>query len=180
MSETIDGCVYLISFPNGKRYVGMTKYSSPELRLRNHRKNDSLVGRALRKYDESEIEILARCTSWKELCELEKVYIASFNTKKPAGYNLTAGGDGSLGHSPTAKTRKKLSSKLWGNSRRLGIKFSRESLAKIQRGNARQSKRRAASIGLKKKWQDPVWREKMLGVLRPNNERKKTLCQNKQ
>lgn len=38
--------------------------------------------------------ILHECDNKKELCELEKYYIEKFNTIRPNGYNIAAGGEG--------------------------------------------------------------------------------------
>ena len=64
------------------------------------------------------IEQIDSTQNFKKLKELEKKYIKSYNCIYPAGYNLTAGGQGVLGLKFSEETKKKLSAagKIRGNA----------------------------------------------------------------
>ena len=92
-----------------KLYVGIT--SRPvNRRLMEHfntaSKKTTLIARALHKYgsDAFTLTVLGKADSWEELCAMEQAAIVQYNTFVPHGYNLTRGGDGTLGwkHSPEA------------------------------------------------------------------------------
>lgn len=92
--------VYKIEcFINGKIYVGQTQRPLEE-RISEHKRADSLIGRAIRHYglDNFKIEVIAECDNIDELNELEKFWIAKLNCKAPNGYNLTDGGFGVVGY----------------------------------------------------------------------------------
>lgn len=106
--------VYLVTFPNGKQYVGITT-ATMEVRKSEH-KSRARHGRsfaihaALNKYVNQEIwEVLKICDSYEEAKELEKKYIKDLKTMSPNGYNLTQGGDGIKGKVFTDEQRKRLS-----------------------------------------------------------------------
>lgn len=69
-----------------------------------------LINRAREKYgiEAFGFEILKECDD-KELDFWETYYIKELNTKAPNGYNLTDGGDGCKGYSPSEETKKKMS-----------------------------------------------------------------------
>ena len=95
------GVVYLISFPNGKKYIGITSTSFEERKQGHlsHMNTSKLpVSNALRKYGEQVIwEVIDKADNWNELCHLEKSYIIKYDSLNN-GYNLTAGGDGTVGY----------------------------------------------------------------------------------
>lgn len=114
--------VYCHQFPNGKRYIGIT-HQAVEYRWEHGKgyRNQPLVYRAVTKYgwDNIQHKILAEDLTKQEACELEKFYIAKYNTQDNRfGYNLTAGGEGHTGYTPTSETREKISKALQkrGNS----------------------------------------------------------------
>ncbi len=79
--------VYLLTFSNGKLYVGVT--SDLDRRLRQHRSKDSLVGNAMRRHS-WEVRVLFQGSS--EECYREEVaQITQLDCKAPKGYNLTDG-----------------------------------------------------------------------------------------
>lgn len=103
----------IIHNDSDKTYIGIT--TNYQRRLREH-----FVGHdgscpylhyAINKYGQENFqhEIICYCNSWEELCQKEIEYIKQFETKVPNGYNLTDGGGGSLGFSPTKETRAKMS-----------------------------------------------------------------------
>lgn len=83
----------ITNLKNNKIYIGQTR-TSFKRRLSQHRKSDSLVGRALRKYEDSSFsfEIIDKASSIEELNNKEIMYIQQFNSLSPNGYNLDSGG----------------------------------------------------------------------------------------
>jgi len=78
---------------NGKGYVGLARKSF-ESRLKSHFKNDSYIGKALRKYGLDGFEIQQIAYAKEELNYWEKYFIERLDARHPWGYNLTDGGDG--------------------------------------------------------------------------------------
>lgn len=114
---------------NGKCYIGIT---SKPLRQRltkhwyaakYHKNPGSPLQAALRKYGLASftIEEIARADSWDDLCRMEIEAIAQHGTMAPNGYNVTEGGEGTLGVSQPG---------YW-----LGKKRSPETVAKVRAGN---------------------------------------------
>lgn len=108
------GIIYLIiNLINGKMYVGQTRQKL-ELRIGEHKrkgnKNSLGIDGAIKKYgwENFKVEILEECPI-EMLNEREIFWIAELKTKVPNGYNLTDGGGGGYGHSPSAETRAKIS-----------------------------------------------------------------------
>lgn len=106
--------VYKVTFPNDKCYIGITSQSLNKRRS-DHYSNVSSGKRskfynAIRKYGKDNINwnIIDRAETWKELCELEKNYITQFDSYK-YGYNMTLGGEGTIGYKYTDAQRKKVS-----------------------------------------------------------------------
>lgn len=89
MSHKVCKC-YLLRLPRGE-YVGITQMTIPR-RLSFHRRADSFVGRALRKYGSPEILILGFGTR----AEMQQQERQEISARKPR-YNLSAGGDGFSG-----------------------------------------------------------------------------------
>ena len=93
------GIVYLIiDGTNDREYVGQTT-KTPEERFKEHEKKDSYIGNAIRAHgvENFVVVILKECKSPEELDRWEKHFIKSRDTKSPNGYNLTDGGDGTIG-----------------------------------------------------------------------------------
>ncbi|MCM2535180.1 Helicase associated domain protein [Neobacillus pocheonensis] len=105
--------VYMHITPNGKKYVGITG-NDVERRWRNGNgyKTNLIFTRAINKYgwDNIEHKIIAEKLSFEDACNLEIKLIAELKLlNKKYGYNLTAGGEGTPGHTVPEETRKKLS-----------------------------------------------------------------------
>lgn len=125
--------VYLITnVVNGKKYVGQTKRPLA-IRWTQH-KADSKRGRntplynAIRKYgvEAFTIEVLTLCDNRDMMDSAEKSYIRLYRTKdRNFGYNLTDGGEGQPGVSPSIQTRAKM------RAYKLGRKASPETRALI-------------------------------------------------
>jgi group I intron endonuclease len=99
---------------NGKRYIGLTRLSLEKRRAthimnanRDHGHHNQYFYRALRKHGTSAFvfSILERCSDYKLACATERRLIAE---RRPE-YNLTAGGEGVLGHRFSVATREKMS-----------------------------------------------------------------------
>lgn len=98
------GCLYRLTFPNGKAYVGITGRTAA-VRFAEHvtysriGKNKVAVHLAIAKYGAANVivETLAENSDWGKLQALEVQAIATYNTRPPYGYNLTRGGDGVVG-----------------------------------------------------------------------------------
>ena len=104
---------------NGKVYIGKT--ANLRRRLWEHenttKTKDTAFGRALKKYgyNNFELDILIKIKRIKDkqklntiLDNLERYYIKKYNSYH-FGYNLTRGGDGSIGITQSAETRRKKS-----------------------------------------------------------------------
>lgn len=106
------GVVYLIfNKVKGKMYVGQTVRTIEERFKEHAKRKTTLIGKAIRKYgaENFSIEVLKRCYSKAELDAWEIFFIAALKTRFPIGYNMTDGGEGSLGVERTAETRAKIS-----------------------------------------------------------------------
>lgn len=133
------GVVYLIlNKVNGKRYVGQT-VQPLKVRFNEHarKKDNTLISNAIRKYGRENFYcgVIKTCTSKEELNYWEKYFIAVFKSKKPYGYNLTDGGEGTVGYHLTPEACAKISAKnsisLLGNKNALGYRHTPKSCAKM-------------------------------------------------
>ena len=108
--------VYEHLFPNGKRYFGITS-KRPEARWENgagyNRIGQSVMYNAIQKYGWNNIKhnILFEGLSFEEAAVKEKELIAKFKTNctrygNKYGYNMTDGGEGTLGHKGGEKVAK--------------------------------------------------------------------------
>jgi group I intron endonuclease len=140
--------VYLIeNLINGKRYIGQTIFTL-DARWKQHQQsaqNNSQfpIHCAIRKYGSSSFKtsILTEVTSKEEMDFHEKFYIKNLVTRTPKGYNLTEGGEGSLGRVSTEETRKRISKALKGNKYSLGFKHTkktREKMSKARKGRGQK------------------------------------------
>ena len=176
--KKIKGSVYKVTSPSGKIYIGITITSLKE-RRRLHVKEANSGSRlpfhaAIRKYGADNMlwEIIDTAASWEELCELERKYIAEYDSKN-SGYNMTLGGEGTYGLKHSDK---------WcaANSRRRRVYFQKpanrrkQSIAnkKAHAENPNQAKQH--STFTKKRFTKPEEREKVAAGMRkflsdPNN-----------
>jgi group I intron endonuclease len=101
------GTIYILENKiNKKFYIGQTVQLFKE-RIRQHKKSNSLIGNALRKYGIDNFEItLIENIQEEELNNLEIEYIQKHNSISPNGYNLMSGGENGR-HSK--ETKRKLS-----------------------------------------------------------------------
>lgn len=127
------GVVYLITnMKNGKHYVGQT-IRTVEERFNEHAKKDSAIGRAIRRHGKKnfKLEILKTCATKAELDACEMFFIAALKTRAPNGYNLTDGGEGTVGREFSAETRSKLSEAQRGNKKHFGKHHTAETREKM-------------------------------------------------
>lgn len=116
--EAIMITVYKITnLRNGKGYIGITKHSA-EKRWRRHLKDANKrkhlpLYAAILKYGEGAFSVrtLATVDTWDAAQGLEISFIKRYGTHTSTrnGYNMTWGGDGSLGLKPNEEARKKMS-----------------------------------------------------------------------
>ena len=105
--------IYTISNKlNGKQYIGIS--SNLQSRWQNHKNSNGLcpaLHNAIKKYGKDSFEFvhIADAFNWQNACSIEKSLIQDLNTKAPNGYNLTYGGDGTLGFRHTNEECKRRS-----------------------------------------------------------------------
>jgi len=123
------GCLYKLTFSNGKSYIGYTTKSMSR-RVKEHVKTAKLGGhllvhKALRKFEFSfKAEEIFQSDIEQELLDEEVVAIAKHNTLAPGGYNLTTGGEKCYTLSDESKA--KISNSMLGTKRRIGKRHSQE------------------------------------------------------
>lgn len=106
------GCLYRLTSPSNKSYVGITKRSFDDRwksHIKDSKRGDNLaLYNAMQKYghDAFRCEVLVIANDMDYLCNLERKTISVFGTKSPNGYNLVAGGEGSF--DPSEETRTKM------------------------------------------------------------------------
>jgi group I intron endonuclease len=159
------GVIYRMTFPNGKRYVGLTTQLLSK-RMGRHRSNarngsEYPVHAAIRKYgfDSVVVETIATADTKEELAVLECFHIKSEGCKHPSGYNLD---DGGYFPTITDEVRRKIS------EGRTGIKRSSQECQDISKRTkdqwdrpgfkARMSAQRRAM------WANPEYRQMMLAA----------------
>ena len=128
------GIIYLlIDATCDKEYVGQTTRSFKE-RFHQHKRSNQYIDRVIKQRGEDLIAtaILKVCYSKEELDYWEKYFIKSRNTMAPNGYNLTEGGEGTVGCYPSEETLAKLSAAMSGeNNPFFGKKHTADSIAKM-------------------------------------------------
>ena len=183
-TDTI-GVIYLATCSvNNKSYIGQTV--DYEKRMRSHRKceEDSLFHNAIRKYGYEAFHwCILEVAPESDLNDRERFWIASLNTIRPNGYNLTSGGQsgGHLSESTRKKisrsnkgqkrsleTRRKLSEAKKGKpSPRKGAKQSDETKAKLSTHNKANP-----SLGFKGKTHSPETRKRISELKKGNQNMK--------
>lgn len=118
--------VYEHLFPNGKRYFGIT-CKTPEKRWQNgtgyDKNHQPVIYNAIQKYGWDNIQhlILFSDLSLEEACEKEKELIAEYKTNCSRygdlyGYNMTDGGEGTIGHSSSERVKEANRNRLLGKT----------------------------------------------------------------
>ena len=112
----------IINKINNKKYIGIT-IQGYKNRFKDHIKeakanSDRYLCRAIRKYGENNFDIKViddKINDYTELLEKEKYYISILKTLIPNGYNMTLGGEGTLGRPVKEITREKIRLSKIGN-----------------------------------------------------------------
>lgn len=103
---------------NGKRYIGVTTMSlsarwKAHVGFAQRFVTNTLLAKAIRKYGKDAfvmemMDSLPLCSTLPELFALERAAIKREGTKAPRGYNLTDGGEGTIGYKYTEEQRAKM------------------------------------------------------------------------
>ncbi len=164
---------------NRKSYIGFDSNWPARMRQHKHHANkntghyfhNSLIKHG---FENFYWEVLYESDDKKFVRDAEIFYINFFQTFGPRGYNLTAGGDGLVGLKHKDETKEKISknkkdnpTKFWlGKSRDDATKEKFSIAAKLRVQSIQQKKRNSDAITLK--WQDPIWRTKVLEARKRN------------
>lgn len=179
------GYVYLVTNTiNGKQYVGKTM-KSVERRWRSHCKggDNTPIQNAIRKYgvESFTVETLYETNDENVLAKAEQICIEELGTRRPEGYNLTAGGEGVLGLKHTEETKKAMSVARTGHvfseehnrkisESRNGITFSDETKRKMSEAK----KGKPSSFKGKKHSEESNRRNREANLRTANSEEMKT------
>lgn len=131
------GYIYKITNTiNDKSYIGISIHPPGKGRIRNHLSGygNCIISNAVKKYgrDAFTYEILENNIFPELLPDLEIAYIKKYQTITPLGYNLTHGGEGTLGYRFSAEQRRRLSETRKGEKNSFfGKKHSPETRLKI-------------------------------------------------
>ena len=142
------GYIYKITNTiNDKSYIGISIHPPEKGRVRDHLSGygNRIISNAVKKYgrDAFTYEILEDNIFLELLPDLEIAYIKQYKTVAPFGYNLTHGGDGTLGYRYSAEQRRKLSETRKGEKNGFfGKKHSAETLLEI--GEASKGRKHSA------------------------------------
>ena len=113
--------VYIHIFPNGKRYVGLTKQDPTKRWKANgagykeyNRFQQRPMYYAIQKYGWENIKhVIYEVDTRNEMIYLEKYLISFYNTQdRRHGYNISSGGEGPFGVKPTPESVKRRADKL--------------------------------------------------------------------
>jgi group I intron endonuclease len=155
---------------NGKIYIGQT-VRTVERRQAKHieaaKSGTYALNNAMRKHgvENFVFETLFHCLSKEEMDRKEIETIKTMGSKVPHGYNLTDGGEGSVGFKHSAESRARMS------RAHRGVIFTDERKAKISvagRGLKRSAETRAKISAAKK-----IWNPSMLGKKHTDETKKK-------
>lgn len=117
---------------NNKVYIGLHRGDDPEIRWRSHvnaannfSSYKQYFHRAIKKYGQEnfQVVVLMSCSDYDDLKEFERLYIRHYRSNnKIFGYNLTTGGEGTIGKVYTLEERKAISDRMKGNTHATGNK----------------------------------------------------------
>lgn len=107
--------IYCINcLTSGKSYIGITEDFERRLAMhwsRARSGSQAVLHKAIRKYSENNfnVKLIEKVETWEKACEREIYYIKDLKTKIPDGYNMTNGGEGTLGLIVSKEVKQKLS-----------------------------------------------------------------------
>ena len=131
-------------------------------------------------WDNFKHEILFENLSEKEAKNKEIELICEHNTKTPNGYNITEGGDGSVGYKATLQTREKLSkSHLGQKAWNKGIKPSPETLEKLKQSHKRLWKDKEHQERMSKAHMGVAHTKETIDKISKKQRKKKKSCSNR-
>jgi group I intron endonuclease len=122
---------------NGKVYIGKTIKTLKDRKAKHiadaKRGSNILFHRAMRKNGISNFffEVFSHCLSKEEMKQKEIETIKIMHSKNPDGYNLTDGGEGTIGFNITNETREKHRKAMIGNKINLGREPTTETRIKL-------------------------------------------------
>jgi group I intron endonuclease len=105
------GCIYrFTNTVTGKKYIGRTLNFKQRMAQHKRDNRKTYLKNSINKHgwEIFKKEILIDNVPEKDLNNLEMYYIEVENTMAPNGYNLTKGGEGSIGYKHDIKSRKKM------------------------------------------------------------------------
>ena len=136
-----------------KRYIGVTtttisvRWNAHVYRAMRGTSSKTALSCAIRKYgpESFRIEEIASLQdrTWAELCDLEKTLIRELGTKAPNGYNMTDGGDGTVGYKYTLEQRKRVTGRKWTAEQRKKILAKRKPPPAVWKGKKLSDDHRA-------------------------------------
>lgn len=192
----------IVNAINNKEYIGITTVGVRKRFCDHKSKANSGINRplyrAIRKYgiDNFSISVIGEASSWEALCALEIKTIEERRTlsKFGKGYNITHGGEGSIGVSPSKITREKLSKARdnWSAERVRDYKRRHSKSARVAYNNltskvkkdraTKISKGRVAHFANIPEEEKNKWKDKIRTTLRnkSNNNSKKCLVKGKE
>lgn len=175
-------CIYKHTFPNNKVYIGITQ-QEPEKRWKKGLGYDShqiLMKRAIKKYGWNNIkhEILFKNLSKNDACKKEIELITLYDsTNKQKGYNVSQGGEGTIGVKPTEESKQK------NRIAHLGKKASLETRKKISKSNkgkhsGKRTEEQKLKISKKTKeaMNNPLLKEKLKQLAKNRKNNTKKVC----
>jgi group I intron endonuclease len=117
---------------NGKNYIGQRKQDS--LKSDKYFGSGTYLRRAIKKYGVLNFEkyILEVCENTEQANFLEKLYIRFYRLGNKAEYNITDGGQGTIGYIFTDEVKRKIGEKSKGNKNMLGKHHSEETKKRIK------------------------------------------------
>jgi hypothetical protein len=145
------GALYRLMSPSGRQYIGVTSWTVARRYAEHCRTARQGRGYALhsaiRKYGQDRflVETLVIADDIDYLHELELKAIKTFGTLHPAGYNLTAGGEGILGLSERSKLKRSEALKGRPVSSEARAKISAAARLQMQRPGMRDTLRALAT-----------------------------------
>ena len=162
--DKVYGIIYkAMNIVNGKIYIGQT-IQFLDKRTRDHIKNalnnkdNSHFHNAIRKYGKENFvwETIVECNSLEELNKVEIEMIKKYDALEN-GYNLTEGGEGTIGFRHTEETKKKMSKShmgeknpMYGKHRHFSKK-TREMMSKTRMGSVNAHAKKYVVITLEGK-----------------------------
>ncbi len=158
------GCLYAITFENGKKYIGVTKHTA-EFRFNQHVRyfadRDTTLVRAIKKYgsEKCRVDTLMVSNDAVYLKEMEVRAIKVYGTLRPKGYNSTLGGNGVLDPSGHSEARRVTAMK---QTMATGDYKARHRAIQSSVWDDERRKKRSEEIAAK--WRDPVYRARLVAA----------------